>query len=90
MARRSIRRSQAVTPLGIGALVDFPGQSLMAAGLDVWPNQPECPIQDDRLARRLGVKYFRAPPPHPRRDSRVRTSPLHGFLFGIFALGAAR
>ncbi len=66
MARRSIRRSQAVTPFGVGSLVDFPSQSLMAAGLDVWPDQPECQIRDDRLARRLGVEYFRAPPPPPQ------------------------
>ncbi|MBU1318484.1 MAG: DUF1998 domain-containing protein [candidate division Zixibacteria bacterium] len=65
MARKSVRRSQAVTPFGIGALVDFRGQSLMAAGLDVWPNQPECQIHDDRLARRLDVEYFRSPPPPP-------------------------
>lgn len=66
MARKPIRRSQAVTPFGVGALVDFPGQSLMAAGLDVWPDQPECQIQDDRLAHRLGIEYFRAPPPGPQ------------------------
>lgn len=53
-------------PFGTGALVDFSGQSLMAAGLDVWPDQPECQILDDRLARRLGVEYFRAPPPPPQ------------------------
>lgn len=69
MARKSVRRSQAITPFGIGALVDFPpGQSLMAAGLDVWPDQPECQIRDDRLARRLGVEYFRAPPPPPQEN----------------------
>ena len=66
MARKSVRRSQAVTPFGIGALVDFPNQSLMAAGLDVWPEKPECQIRDDRLARRLGVEFFRAPPPPPK------------------------
>ncbi len=66
MARKTIRRSQAITPFGIGAIVDFPGQSLMAAGLDVWPDKPECPIYDERLARRLGVQYFRSPPPGRR------------------------
>ena len=68
MARKTLRRSQAVAPFGVGAIVDFPRQSLMAAGLDVWPDKPECPIQDDRLARRLSVRYFRAPPPGRRRD----------------------
>lgn len=65
MARKTIRRSQAVVPFGVGAIFDLPGQSLMSAGLDVWPDQPKCGINDDRLARRLGTVYFRAPPPAP-------------------------
>ncbi|QDV55410.1 DUF1998 domain-containing protein [Rosistilla oblonga] len=65
MARKTIRRSQAVVPFGVGAIFDLPGQSLMSAGLDVWPDKPKCPINDDRLARRLGVTFFRAPPPAP-------------------------
>lgn len=63
MARKSVRRSQAIAPFGVGALIDFPKETLMAAGLDVWPAQPACEIRDDRLARRLGVAYFRAAPP---------------------------
>ena len=66
MARKSIRRTQAVVPFGVGAIIDLPGQSLMSAGLDVWPDSPICAINDDRLANRLGVKYFRSPPPSPR------------------------
>lgn len=67
MSRKSVRRSQAITPFGVGALVDFPNESLMAAGLDVWPEEPECQISDARLAHRLGVDYFRAPPPPPQK-----------------------
>lgn len=66
MARKSLRRSQVIAPFGVGAIVDFPGQSLMSTGLDAWPDKPECRITDDRLARRLGVQYFRAPPPGRR------------------------
>lgn len=66
MARKGIRRSQAVVPFGVGAMIDFPGECLMSAGLDVWPVEPQCVIRDDRLARRLGVEYFRAPPPSPQ------------------------
>jgi len=65
MARKTIRRSQAVVPFGVGAIFDLPGQSLMSAGLDAWPDKPKCPINDDRLAKRLGVAFFRAPPPAP-------------------------
>ncbi len=63
-----LRRTQAVVPFGVGAIVDFPKQTLMAAGLDVWPEEPQCQIYDDRLAKRLGVKYFRSPPPGPKKD----------------------
>lgn len=65
MARKSLRRLQAITPFGVGAIVDFPGQSLMAAGLDMWPDKPACTVYDDRLAHRLGIQYFRSPPPGP-------------------------
>jgi len=67
---RPIRRSQAITPFGIGALVDFPGPvSLIHAGLDAWPFDERNPdhrefrIDDEkRLAARLGVDFFVQPP----------------------------
>ena len=62
MAKRSLRRSQAVVPFGVGAMIDFPGESLIAAGLDVWPREPRGVLVDERLARQLGVSYFREPP----------------------------
>lgn len=67
---RPVRRSQAITPFGIGALVDFPGPvSLVHAGLDAWPfkeveqGHREFRIDDEkRLSRRLDVDYFVQPP----------------------------
>jgi hypothetical protein len=67
---RPVRRSQAVSPFGVGALVDFPGPvSLVHAGLDVWPfderksDHREFKVEDEpRLARRLGVDFFVQPP----------------------------
>ena len=67
---RPVRRSQAISPFGIGALVDFPGPvSLIHAGLDAWPfkeGEPEHRefIIDDekRLSSRLDVDYFVQPP----------------------------
>jgi hypothetical protein len=63
MGRRGVRRSQAVVPFGVGAIVDFEDEALMSAGLDAWPDESsqDC-LFDDRLAARLGVKYFRQPP----------------------------
>lgn len=67
---RPVRRSQAVSPFGVGALVDFPGPvSLVHAGLDAWPFDEKNPehrefkVEDEqRLARRLGVDFFVQPP----------------------------
>jgi len=67
---KPVRRSQAISPFGIGALVDFPGPvSLIHAGLNAWKYDEtngahhEFRISDEkRLARRLGVDYFVEPP----------------------------
>lgn len=71
MASRSIRRGQAISPWGVGALVDFPGESLMAAGLDAWPEEPVCRLLDHRLQQRLKVEFFRQPPPWTVRTRSV-------------------
>ena len=65
---RPIRRGQLISPFGVGALVDFPGdESLMTAGLDEWPSaHQECPqdwlVREERLQARLDVNHFRLPP----------------------------
>src|SRR5690349_13011377 len=65
MARRNVRRSQAVVPFGVGAIVDFEDEALLAAGLDAWPaERSDDLLRDERLATRMGVKYFRQPPAH--------------------------
>jgi hypothetical protein len=68
--RRPTRRSQLISPFGIGAMVSYPrDESLMPAGLDAWPNAgDDCPadvgwkINEERLQVRLGVSHFRQPP----------------------------
>jgi hypothetical protein len=65
---RPIRRSQLISPFGIGAIVDFPNdESLMTCGLDVWPSATApCPTEflviEERLQRRLKIAHFRLPP----------------------------
>ena len=71
-AKKPIRRSQLISPFGIGSMVDFPrDESLMPAGLDAWPfATQECPaksgwlVREERLEQRLGVTHFRLPPDH--------------------------
>lgn len=77
---KPIRRSQLISPFGIGAMVDFPrDESLMLAGIDVWPYATqECPqvsgwlVREDRLEARLGVSHFRLPPEHRDPDAGVQ------------------
>lgn len=73
---RPVRRSQAIAPFGIGAMVDFPGPvSLIHCGLDAWPfdqkdgNHREFVVDDEpRLASRLGVDFFVQPPDYRQVD----------------------
>jgi len=69
-AKKPIRRSQLISPWGIGQMINFPkDESLMVAGLDLWEikyrslnDSEEFKITEERLAKRLGVKDFRLPP----------------------------
>jgi len=51
--RGVIRRSQAITTFGIGALVDLPHHSAIVGGLDGWPHRTEDAISEPRLAEKL-------------------------------------
>jgi hypothetical protein len=67
---KPVRRSQAITPFGPGAMVDFPGPvTLIHAGIDAWPFDESKPqhrefkiMDEPRLAHRLGVDFFVLPP----------------------------
>jgi hypothetical protein len=69
-AQKPVRRSQLISPFGIGAMIDFPrDESLMVAGLDAWHYAKQsCPpdllIEEERLQARLGVRAFRLPVDH--------------------------
>ena len=55
----SIRASQAVLQYGVGAMIDFPTQTLMTAAAECWTGGKH--IYDERLAKALGVSYFCSP-----------------------------
>lgn len=69
-AKRPIRRSQLISPWGVGQMINFPkDESLMVVGLDLWEEKfrtitelDEFKVTEERLARRLGVRDFRLPP----------------------------
>src|SRR5665648_30513 len=76
---KPIRRTQLISPWGVGSIVPFPeDESLMIAGLDMWTfgnNKAEFVIKDERLEKRLGVKELRRPPDFRDPDT-DRTNPL--------------
>lgn len=55
----SVRAAQAVLQYGVGAMVDFPDQTLMTAAPETWSETQR--IYDDRFAQALGVDYFALP-----------------------------
>ena len=80
---KPMRRSQLISPFGVGALVDFRGdESLMTAGLDAWPYvDQECPaewlVREERLEARLSVSHFRLPPDYREPGSGDQLSNQH-------------
>jgi len=66
---RPLRRTQLISPFGIGAITDFRNdEALMCAGLDAWFTggggvPPEdLKFREERLQQRLGVQFFVRPP----------------------------
>ena len=55
----SVRASQAVLQYGVGAMVDFPDQTLITAAPEYWSRYLK--IHDERFAKALGVDYFAIP-----------------------------
>ena len=56
----SVRAVQAVLQYGVGAMVDFPDQTLMTAAPEYWGDQIR-QIHDERLEKVLKVDYFGLP-----------------------------
>lgn len=71
---KQIRRTQTLTPFGVGAILDIDGESFVACDISWWdrrgPNEKF--IYEDRLARLLGVRYFRTAPPAPDKPWEVK------------------
>ena len=56
----SVRASQAVLQYGVGAMVDFPDQTLMTAAPEYW-QENVVQIHDERLEKALHVEFFGVP-----------------------------
>ena len=55
----SVRAAQAVLQYGVGAMVDFPDQTLVTSAPEYWTGTSR--IFDDRFSKALGVEYFAMP-----------------------------
>ena len=55
----AVRAAQAVLQYGVGAMVDFPDQTLVTAAPEYWSGTSR--IYDDRFATALGVDFFALP-----------------------------
>lgn len=55
----SVRAAQAVLQYGVGAMVDFPDQTLVTSAPEYWNRMNR--IYDDRFAKALDVDYFELP-----------------------------
>ena len=53
-----VRPSQVITSFGPGAVVDLQTMSIIVAGIDRWPRNPEDAIHERRLQRALRVDSF--------------------------------
>jgi hypothetical protein len=56
----SVRSAQAILQYGVGAMVDFPDQTLMTAAPEYWETRV-IKIYDERLEKALKVDYFGMP-----------------------------
>jgi hypothetical protein len=75
----AVRRSQAITTYGIGAVIDLESGSFMPMGLEDWDSQISAErrsaaiIYEARLQGQLGVDHFRLPPiEEESRDDRTK------------------
>lgn len=81
-AQKPIRRSQLISPFGVGSMVDFPrDESVMIAGLDAWHcAKQNCPpdllVEEERLQARLGARELRLPVDHRDPNIGIRNANL--------------
>ncbi|MGW2448434.1 DrmB family protein [Streptomyces sp. NPDC001675] len=81
--RGAVRRAQAITTYGVGSLIAVDNESFIVSGLDQaensWKADESPRVHERRLARLLGVSYFRLPPASDddsKDGMRVRRFPL--------------
>lgn len=80
---RRIRRTQTVTPFGVGAVFDIVGESLVACDISEWRGR-SLELTAPRIASLMGVRSLRIPPPAPERGTKGAGVPFHRFPQWLF------
>lgn len=85
MALKKIRRSQYITPFGVGSILDIGNESLIAMDITHWKNDQGEKINLKRLAKKLGVREFRMPQiPNNPWDTNTAKLPFFRFPRWLF------
>ena len=69
---RTVRRSQTITPFGVGAIVDMLGESFVAEDISRWRGK-KVVLRAPRIAAHFGVEELRTAP--AGRGPRLRDCP---------------
>ncbi|WP_073381806.1 DUF1998 domain-containing protein [Nocardiopsis flavescens] len=69
--KHDLRLSEAISPFGVGAIVDIRGASLMAPDTSWWDSKYAQEIHCERLMSRLGAGTLRRPPEHAGRAAKT-------------------
>ena len=90
MRNRTIRRSQTITPLGVGAIYDVRGESFVAEDTSRWRGRLIFIPDAQRIAALMGVSNLREAPeaPETKGFSRASGVPFYRFPQWLFCTAA--
>lgn len=83
MSDRRIRRSQTLSPFGVGAIFDIVGESFVAEDTQRWKGKATN-VDAPRIAAIMGVNGLRTAPPAPERGSKGAGVPFYRFPQWMF------
>lgn len=83
MSDRRLRRSQTLSPFGVGAIFDVVGESFVAEDTQRWKGQATN-VEAPRIAAIMGVAGLRTAPPAPERGSKGAGVPFYRFPQWMF------
>lgn len=77
---RTLRRTQSLSPFGVGAIIDRLGESFVAEDISRWKGTSHS-LKTPRIARHFGVDDLRTPPPSEAKGSSM---PFYRFPARLF------